>query len=87
MNPWIKNKGEKYLRGWDPAGNNCLGWHICAVDPVQFYRTQKVFYPTLWEVLYPASTQENFSVLLLVLDERNHTITVAGPCGKTWHKG
>ena len=69
------------------AGDHCFARRICAVDIVPFYRAQKGLYPVLWEVFPPASAQENFSVLLLVLDEYGNAVAVANSCSQIRHKG
>ena len=86
VNPWIKEKGEKYLRGWDRRATIVLLGASLLLTLYRFIGAQKGLYPVFWEVLHPPSTQENFSVFLLVLDDYGHATTVAGPFGKIWYK-
>lgn len=78
--PLDKGEKGKILAWLGPAGDNHLTRHIRPVDVVPIYRAQGGIHPAFWEILYSASAQADFSVFLLVLDERRHPVSAANPC-------
>ena len=81
MNPWTKETGEKYLHGWDRRATIVLLGASVLLTLYRFIGRRRVF-TQLFGKFFIQSAQKDFSVLLLVLDDRTNIVTAAGPCGQ-----